>query len=337
MKERIFHIALASNERFMPGAVMACVSLAVNSHKDSRLVFHIFTEDVKDATIVAMRESVKRVHEKAEVIEYVCDEELLRGLPYWAGSRMASVRIFFPYLLKDVDWCLYLDCDILYLTHIEEHFSHISDDAYAVVVADEGDDFCYSEVERIKNRCGVTIKREAYFNSGVMLFNFKKCRNDKIPEKLRDFMADNRDSALPDQTALNVLFNGRTVIAPAKFNRIITHLTKEKLAEMPVLHYVSGKPWIRNYGEVANRRYRFWHAYADKIIWGKSWQSEKHLIGARLAIAKRILYFLLVMPILGRIVSFCFNKFGLTKGTSQGWRKSQLGGDVCFQQILSNR
>lgn len=320
----VYNVAVAANERFMPGALMALSSLAVNARRESRLCFHVFTEDVLSATMDEMKAVLRRVHPNCEVLQYVCDEQLLAGLPYWAGSRMASVRIHFPYLLKDVDWCLYLDCDIAYLASVEEHFSLRDESKYAVVVPDESDEFCFPEVRRIHERCGVDVPREKYFNSGVMLFNFAKCRQDGIPDRLLEFFKTNADSKLPDQTAYNVVFNGLTVIAPGKFNRLLPHLTVEKLRERPVLHYISGKPWTKTYGEVVNSRFRFWHAYADKYLWQKKGESCRRCFSWRMLIVKKVLFEVLRMPIVGGAFAKLMGIVGLVKGDGCSWRKKQI-------------
>ena len=319
-----YDISIASNEAFMPGAFMALASLARNARSESQLVFHVFTEQVNPRTMDELRRVLKRIHPESVVKQYECDDKLLDGLPYWAGSRMASVRVYFPQIMKEVDRCLYLDCDIVYLASVEEHFSLFDESKYAVVVKDEGDHFCWNEVDRIEKHVGVKIDRGEYFNSGVILFNFKKMREDNMSQKLADFMVDHPDSALPDQTALNCIFNHQTVMAPGKYNRLIPQLTPEMLYERPVLHFISGKPWTQKFGEVANARFRFWHEYADKIIWHKSGTSMKRLFSKRMIVIKYILYWALWLPFLGHFLSWIMNALGKTAGTPQEWRNAQI-------------
>ena len=319
-----YDIAIASNEKFMPGALMALASLARNAKPDSELSFHVFTEQVKPETIDELCNVLKRIHPKSIIRQYECDDSLLENLPYWAGSRMASVRIYFPQILKDVDRCLYLDCDVVYLASVEEHFSFFDEQKYAVVVKDEGDHFCFTEVERIKKFVDEDISREEYFNSGVMLFNFKKMREDGISQKLAEFMRNHPESALPDQTALNCVFNHQTVMAPAKFNRLVPQLIPEELYERPVLHFISGKPWTQNFGEVANARFRFWHEYADKIIWHKKGTSMRHIFSKRFIVVKYVLYWALWLPLFGNFLSWIMNVTGRTAGSSQAWRNAQI-------------
>ena len=319
-----YDIAVASDERFMPGAMLALASLARNAKLDSELVFHLFTEQVNAVTINELRYVLSRIHSKSVVKVYECDDKLLEGLPSWAGSRMASVRVLFPEILKTVDRCLYLDCDIVYLASVEEHFSYFDDDKYGVVVKDEGDHFSLRECNRIKMHIGEEIDANEYFNSGVILFNFKKMREDGVSRKLFDFMKQHPDSLLPDQTALNCIFNHHVVMAPGKYNRLLPQLTPEKIYECPVLHYISGKPWTPKLGEVANSRFRFWHAYADKVIWQSNGESMRRLFSRRMICAKYLFFRLLRMPIIGPGFSWAMHKLGKTAGAPQGWRAAQI-------------
>lgn len=319
-----YHVAVAADERFMPGALLALSSLAVHARPESRLCFHVFTEGVAAATMDEMKSVLRRLHPNCEVLQHVCDERLLAGLPYWTGSRMASVRIHFPDLLGEVDWCLYLDCDIVYLASVEEHFSLRDEGKYAVVVPEEIDDFSIPEVRRIRERCGADVPRERYFNSGVMLFNFTKCRRDGVAGRLLDFFKANADSLLPDQTAYNVVFNGQTVIAPGKFNRLMPRLTPDKLRERPVLHYIGVKPWVRTYGEVANSRFYLWHAFADKYLWQKKGESFRRCFPRRMLLAKKALFVALRLPVLGQGLAWLLGATGLVMGSGCAWRRRQV-------------
>lgn len=325
MKE-VLHIAVAANERYMSGALVALAGVAVHAQPESRLYFHVFTEDVRRETMAHLTETLMRLHPSVAVEEHVCDERLLDGLPYWAGSRMASVRCYFPYILKDVDWCLYLDCDVLYLASLEEHFAFRDDGAYAVVVQEESAATRTREREWALRRCGVDIPDEEYFNSGVMLFNFAKCRHDRIPERIHGFFNVYPDVALPDQTAMNVIFHGCKRMAPPKFDRLQIFLMDEKLREGAVIHYVSGNPWLPKFGEVASYRFRLWHAFADKYIWGKVGVSYRVSFPKRILLGKFLCYWALKTPGLWRLFCFLLRVSGL-KGAGAGWRQAQVGMD----------
>lgn len=331
MSEKL-HIALSCNERYVYGALVAMTGVAVKAKPETPLCFHVFTEAVKPESIEWMRSTLKRVHENSELVQHECDENLLEGLPYWAGSRMAAVRCFYADLMPEVDWCLYLDCDVLYLASVEEHFSHRDDSVYACVVQEESTGTRKTECKWIATNCGVEIPDDKYFNSGVMLFNFAKMRKDGVPNKLLKFFKDHPDVPSPDQDALNATFGGCVRLILPKFNRLQTRLTDAKLQERPVVHYVGGNPWLPKPSSVANGRFCLWHMFADKYIWGKKGASYSHLFTNRMLWIKRLLYFILARKFLGIMFAEMMYAFGIVV-SAKGWRWRAVGNDVSRKAI----
>lgn len=333
MRKDEFHIAVSCNERYVPGALEALAGVAVYAKPETPLKFHVFTEGVKDESVAFMRATLKRLHPNCEFQQHVCDEELLKGLPYWAGSRMAAVRCYYATLMPDVDWCLYLDCDVLYLANVEEHFSYRDDGVYACVVLEEHKPTRVAECKWIREKAkGEGVGEDNYFNSGVVLFNFKKMREDGIPEKLVQFFRDYPDVPSPDQDALNATFAGNIKMLPPKFDRLQIFLTDEKMAERPVIHYVNGNPWLPKYGVVMNNRFRLWHRFADTYIWQKRGESYRRLFTRKMVIAKWISWALLKLPALSRVFAWVMFKLGFTIN-AKVWYDTQVGFDISRVEV----
>ena len=327
MVEKI-HIVLSSNERYMPGATVALASVAVSARAETPLHFHVFTEDVKRETFAFLEKTILRLHSQSVVEEHVCDESILSGLPMYAGSRMSWVRCFYSRILPDVDWALYLDCDVLYLASPEEHLSYADDSVYACVAKDMSASAPQEDKVWAKRECGIDLNTDSYFNAGVMLFNFKKFRADDIPEKVSEFIKAHSKTNYADQTAMNVLFNGRDIkVIPQKFDWLQIFLDDKALTQHPVIHYVSGIPWLPNLSAVANGRFRLWHAFADKHVWGRKGESCRRLFSAKTMCLKRLFYVLLRTPVVG----WCFTHLLAAAhviNNADGWRQAQVGYDV---------
>ena len=329
----VFHVAISANERYVPGAMVALAGVAAYAKADTQLAFHIFTEDVKGESIDLMRRTLLRLHPKSEIKQHICDESILAGLPYWAGSRMAAVRCHYASLMPDVDWCLYLDCDVLYLAGIEEHFLCRDESVYACVVQEESVKTRRDECLWISENCEVEIPYEMYFNSGVVLFNFKKMREDGVPERLIQFFKDHPKVPSPDQDALNATFGGKVRMIPPKFDRLQIFLDDAKLAERPVIHYVCGNPWLPKFGVVANNRFRLWHHFADKYIWNNTGESYRRCFSKKLLFFKYSFFLILKMPLVGTVFALVMQMMGKTSGAST-WRSNQVGCDISRKSIL---
>lgn len=322
-----YHIVLSSNERYMPGATVALAGVALNAKPETALHFHVFTEDVRPETFEFLSATIKRLHPKSVVEQHVCDESILAGLPLWAGSRMSAVRIYYPRLLPNVNWALYVDCDILYLANIEKHFATADESTYACVSREMSESAPRAEKEW-SQRKGMEFDAEGYFNAGVMLLNLKKMRDDKMPEKLAAFFRAHPDVRYPDQTAMNYCFGacGKKIV-DQKFNWLQIYLDDAALAKRPVIHYVSGIPWLPKISAVANGRFRLWHAFADKYVWQKKGESYRRCFSWKVLMAKRAMYWILRTPVLGMGFAKLLARMHRVVN-AQGWIRTQVGCDI---------
>lgn len=328
----VLHIALSANERYMPGAMVAAAGVAVYAKPETTLHFHLFTEQVKEETYEFFAKTLVRLHPKTEVTRHECDENILKDLPYWAGSRMAAVRCHYATLMPSVDWCLYLDCDVLYLASVEEHFSYCDESVYACVVQEECAKTRKQEIDWIKDNCGIVVDEPNYFNSGVVLFNLARMRRNGIPLRLANFFREHQEVPSPDQDALNAILANEVRVIPDKFNRLQIFLDDKKLYERPVIHYVSGNPWIRKLGVVSNGRFRLWHAFADKYITGVKGASVRKCFAFHERVIKIVCYRILSMPVLGRLVATLFQWLGIIKDADE-WYFCQIANDCSINSI----
>lgn len=324
-------VAMSFNERYAPGAAAAIASVAANANASTALRFHLFTEKVETETIDGLKSMLLRLHPNGDIVHHVCDEKLLNGLPSWAGSRIPTVRIHYARLMPDVDWCIHLDCDILYLGSVEDHFSKRDESVYACATMEQNERTNADErawIARNVRQDGlpVGIPADRYFNSGVMLLNLKKMRERGLPEKLIRFFAAHPDVPSPDQDALNVVFAGLVKMLPVRYNQSQLTLTDAKLLDCPVIHYVTGLPWLPKLMGVANNRFWLWHACADKWIWQKRGESVRRSFSRTTLFLKIACYRILHSPF-GGLFAWSLEKTGRIRD-AVGWRESQVASDV---------
>lgn len=329
-------VALSFNERYAPGAAAAIASVAANANASTVLRFHLFTEKVEAGTIDGLRSMLSRLHPNGDIVHRVCDEKLLNGLPCWAGSRISTARIHYARLMPDVDWCLHLDCDILYLGSVEEHFSKRDESVYACATMEQDERTNADErawIARNVRQGGrpVEIPADRYFNSGVMLLNLKKMRERGAAEELIRFFAAHPDVPSPDQDALNVVFAGQIKMLPFRYNQSQQVLTDAKLLDRPVIHYMTGIPWLPRLMGVANNRFWLWHACADKWIWQKRGESVRRSFDRKTLVLKTVCHWMLRSPF-GGLFARALEKSGRIRDAT-GWRKSQVGSDVSRRAV----
>ena len=78
------------------------------------------------------------------------------------------------------------------------------------------------------------LELENYFNSGVMLLNLERMRQNKITAKLLEYKRNETDKSFMDQNALNVCFGNNVLFIDKKFNFLCTlrqSYTKEQIED----------------------------------------------------------------------------------------------------------
>lgn len=115
-------------------------------------------------------------------------------------STAAILKFELPNIFSQFDKILYLDSDILVLKPLTSVLELDIDQEYAAVVKDYKP-MAYNPPQPKK----LKVDHHAYFNSGVMLLNLKKMREDKITERLYKYRQTGINYFM-DQDALNVVF-----------------------------------------------------------------------------------------------------------------------------------
>ena len=174
---------------------------------------------------------------KATFVEEPSAAEL-GGLRPFHGNRTPYYRLFLPELIP-ADRLLYLDSDIVSAIDvaplIELGMSHASAFVPAGVTG------TYIERELFA-RVGLPADTPA-FNSGVMLFDLKAWRDQKLGHETLDFCRKHQEY---DQTGLIAVSAGRFDALPTKYNIPLYTTTELAYArEFPGLYHFVGspKPW----------------------------------------------------------------------------------------------
>lgn len=131
----------------------------------------------------------------------------------------ALIKFDLGNLFPDIDKVLYLDSDIIINKSLEELFRYDVSEKYAAASFE----FWEYMLEVFKYKSKTVPKLPFYFNSGVILFNLKKIREDNISEKLwktkyARFNNPNAQKQCMDQDSLNAVLSENCVHLPIKFN-----------------------------------------------------------------------------------------------------------------------
>ena len=172
-------------------------------------------------------------------------------------SRAALLKFDLASLFPNDAKILYLDGDILVFKDLSALWTTPLDKHYGAVVKDYK--YCQKGFAEL-------VGHEAYFNSGVMLLNLDRCREDDIAAKLIAAKKSEPVSMFMDQTAFNMVLGGDVVYLPPEYNMLQASLGQiggvggnsriagffdmgekdfEKAWEEPAILHLAGKlkPW----------------------------------------------------------------------------------------------
>lgn len=171
-------------------------------------------------------------------------------------SLAAYLRLFMPKLLPvDLNKVLYLDCDLLVVDSIKELWNTDLENNSIGVVEERGP-FDIESPKVLKYPV-----EYSYFNSGVMLVNLKKWRENALYERAMKFISANKELImLHDQDVLNALLYKERKFISIRWNLMDFFLFARpdvqerrlldwKLAiQRPAIIHFTGKrkPWLRN-------------------------------------------------------------------------------------------
>ncbi len=246
--DNVIHIGFGLHDK--TGNYSTWVGTAIQSiveHTNSSICFHI----LHDKTLSEANKN-KFMQVAADAGDSICfhllDEALFSDIQdqmsfYTIG---AMFRIMLPEILTDLSKIIYLDADILVNRDIKDLWNVDIDDYCLAAVPDmQVIDGTIRPIPVKRNE----VKADRYFNSGVLYMNLERIRKkSNMRCEIIDYLKNTKDSDLPDQDALNVIYRDETLLLDGTWNYFtkISRRNGEKKLEPKIYHYV-GTPCLLYY------------------------------------------------------------------------------------------
>lgn len=241
-------------------AMQTCIaihSISKNRNKNNEYYVYILCNNVSKNN----QEKFEQLNDNGfniKIIELLGNDEYLKydikGIP---ASPTAIYKFSIPQILKDIDKVLYLDGDLIVKNDLEELFNYNLSGKCIGAVKDT------SGLARGLYKVFMN-KKVFYFNSGVMLMDLNKMRENDYTAKLIDYRINGYNEYM-DQDALNYILKDDVVELPFKYNtqllflsicnefdKIYAYLSlnnnernkEEVVKEAEIIHYSGNKkPW----------------------------------------------------------------------------------------------
>lgn len=228
----MIHIALCHDDYYAPHAATVIASVMANNQKDD-ITFHIISEGISDGS---KNEMLSWVSKQGALIKFyevnIKDFEIF---PFEPNARLhygAYFRLILGDILTDIERVIYLDCDLIVNGSLCQLWNEDIKDYALAGIRDRVNDYV-----RLYNRLRYPML-DGYINSGVMLINLKRWREDNFFEKAKQ-IAQIMPLALKnhDQDIINIIYHGQIKMLDFKYNLLEYYLYVEEWLNMDRKYY----------------------------------------------------------------------------------------------------
>ena len=275
MLPKTVHIAYTSDSKYLPYMMVSIHSAIKNKNKSSEYHIHVIAKDLNNKETSILKEmetdNVKISIHPTEKIDLD-----LSHLGRFASFAVSLQKIFISKYLQNVDKVLYLDSDTLVLNDLTKVYKTDIKEDYVAAVKDG---LMYQHPEHVTE---LNLDwRNFYFNSGIMLLNLKKIREDDIVRKAIIYFNTHQE-VFGDQDVLNVVFKEKVKPLSYKYNcnstffeekdaEFLSNFYKEPIASTSrevydnavILHFAGHKPWTPWFSHDYLKK--LWQTYASEI------------------------------------------------------------------------
>lgn len=257
-------IVYSSDNNYAQHTGVSILSLLDNNKHFDDIHIYIIDNEISKDNKEKLNNIIDCYKRKITFINFNEYKNILRLNMQWNISISAYARLFISSILPlDIDKVLYFDCDTVIVNKIDELQNMDITGYYVAGVAD-------TVSSETKSAVGVS-NNENYINSGMLLINLKKWREDNIQDKFINFI-DSKNGSIThhDQGVINGVLCKKIKILNPKFNLMTVYYTmkrediisyygidnkfysdeviKESLKNPVYIHFTPGfttRPWVR--------------------------------------------------------------------------------------------
>ena len=285
MTQNIVNIVYIADENYLMPAAVSIVSAVLNKHTDTQYKIWVLTDSCDEESTNKYkklnRNNTEVFLKKIDIDDFI-PQNVERPTHV---TRISLLKFFIPYIFNELNKILYLDCDTIVQADLFELYSENIGNNFVGAVYD----YALARMPEIQHI--LEIPEDKYFNSGVMLMNLEKMRNEKSPEKLLDYKLKSFNRFM-DQDAINKVFYPHILYLNWRYNYYqlsrdkrqgkdtlycenLPSSFKESLNQAKIIHFTDKrKPWIykKAFYSAFYKKYYMKSPYAkDKLVL-KSWK-----------------------------------------------------------------
>ena len=242
-------IVSSSDDNYATHLGVMFVSLLENTTNPERIHFYIIDGGISEQKKATLTHDIRTRYSQITFIEI--NKENYSSFPTSAYITSAAYyRLSISELLDvNIEKVIYLDCDVIVKKDIQ------------VLWEIDLEDYPFAAVENIANSTykASKLQQSDFCNTGVMVINLKKWRNENISKQVVKYIVENPELICSfDQCAINGVFKGNWKRLPLTWNfqsgmyrntkqvnRLIKEQTDRAIWDPAIIHYIGwSKPWI---------------------------------------------------------------------------------------------
>ncbi|TXC92799.1 glycosyltransferase family 8 protein [Metabacillus litoralis] len=234
------HIVSASDDKYAIHLGVMLTSLFMNQDQTEHINIYIIDGNLSESNKLKLQLIVERFNSSIHFLEI--DDEVFHSFNERKRiSKQAYYRILIPNLLStDINKALYLDCDLIVTKDLTALWETNIEDYHLAAVE--------STISKKLIKYISLPTGSGYFNSGVLLLNLEKWREDNTSEKIIRYKEKHPDQKrFMDQDALNAVLYDKWLKLHYKWNYTTGHWNRRKIypqKDAVIIHFTTRKkPW----------------------------------------------------------------------------------------------
>lgn len=262
-QENEIPIFLAIDEKYAPYAGVAIQSMEGKASKDYKYVIYVLYQDIENKS----KERIQKLENENFEIKFVPMKKGLEAITDRKENKLRCdyftltiyFRLFIADMFPEYDKGIYIDSDVVVPGDISELYNiDLKGNVIGAI-----HDFSIEGVPELKAYIEnvIGVKLENYINSGVLLMDLKKLRDQNFASKFLELLNTYHfDCIAPDQDYINAMCSGKILYIDKSWD-IMPDNRKPAYEKPNLIHYnLFEKPWC--YDNIQYEDY-FWN-YAKK-------------------------------------------------------------------------
>lgn len=263
-KGNLVPIFYACDDNFVKFTIVSMRSLIDNANSKRQYQLYVLNTGISDAMINKTKaletENVKiSFVDVRDYLEKISDKLPIRD--YY--TKTTYFRLFIAEMYPEYDKALYVDSDTVFLGDVSKLYDTDIKDNYVAACHEQvmvQTDVFGNYVEKV-----LGIKRNNYFNAGILLINCTAFREKQILDKFIGLLGVYNFVVTQDQDYLNVLCHNKVYWLHQGWNTEVYGDILVAKKDIKILHYIMvSKPW--HYPDCRLKEY-FWEYAKNTVVY----------------------------------------------------------------------